>query len=74
LALDDQTIVRYGRPENLRGKNSVLLSLLARVTAEGRHVAYIDVRVPTNPALGPPITATQPSTSASPTPTPTTIP
>ena len=53
LALDDETIVRYGAPEQLRGKNSVLLALLRSVRAEGHSVSYIDVRVPTNPALGP---------------------
>jgi cell division protein FtsQ len=68
FALDDQTIVRYGRPESLRGKNAVLISLLRTIATEGRRVAYIDVRVPTNPALGPPVVV---SSTPAPTPVPT---
>jgi cell division protein FtsQ len=69
FALDDQTIVRYGRPETLRGKNAVLISLLRTIATEGRHVAYIDVRVPTNPALGPAVTVSAtPVPTAAPTP------
>ena len=63
FALDDETIVRYGAPEHLGAKNSVLVALLRSIRAEGRSVSYIDVRVPTNPALGP-------STEPLPTPTP----
>lgn len=58
FALDDQTIVRYGAPEHLAGKNSVLSALLKGLAAQGKRVSYIDVRVPATPALGPPVTAT----------------
>ncbi|MGH2809082.1 MAG: cell division protein FtsQ/DivIB [Actinomycetota bacterium] len=70
FALDDQTIVRYGRPESIRGKNAVLISLLRTLAREGRRVAYVDVRVPTNPALGPPVVATLPTPGVTPAPTP----
>ena len=56
LVLDDQTTVRYGAPEHLAGKNSVLTALLKSLAADGQRVTYIDVRVPTNPAVGPPLT------------------
>ncbi|MDQ3941279.1 MAG: hypothetical protein M3238_08015, partial [Actinomycetota bacterium] len=56
FALDDQTVVRYGAPERVRAKNAVLVALLARLRAEGRAGSYVDVRVPTNPAVGPAIT------------------
>ncbi len=68
FALDDQTIVRYGAPEHLNGKNSVLSALLRQLSAQGRRVSYIDVRVPTSPALGPPVTA-PPPTDTMPVPT-----
>jgi cell division protein FtsQ len=51
LALDDDTVVRYGAAESMAAKGSVLRALLARVRAEGASVAYVDVRVPANPAI-----------------------
>lgn len=51
LLLADETQVRYGAAERLRAKNEVLAALLARLRAEGRRVTYVDVRVPTSPAV-----------------------
>ncbi len=51
LSLDDGTQIRFGAAESLRSKNEVLEVLLAQVRAEGVPVAYIDVRVPTSPAV-----------------------
>jgi cell division protein FtsQ len=51
LSLDDDVVVRYGAAESMAAKNSVLRAVLARVRAEGRSVAYIDVRVPGSPAI-----------------------
>lgn len=68
LVLDDQTTVRYGAPEHLAGKNSVLTALLKSLAADGKKVTYIDVRVPINPAVGPPVTAPV-TTTVTPAPT-----
>lgn len=51
FSLTDNTLVRYGSATRLRAKNRVLLAVLARLDQEGRVAAYIDVRVPTNPAV-----------------------
>lgn len=65
LALRDGTLVRYGGADHLAAKNKVLRAVLDRLEAENRHATYIDVSVPSTPAIGPaPATAT-------PTPTPT---
>ena len=53
--------IRFGAAEQLAAKNEVLRSLLQRLRREGRSAGYIDVRVPTSPAV----------TEAAPTPTPT---
>jgi cell division protein FtsQ len=45
------TQVRYGAAEHMRAKNEVVRVLLARTQSEGEPAAYIDVRVPSNPAL-----------------------
>jgi cell division protein FtsQ len=45
------TVVRFGAAERLEAKNEVLKALLARLREEGSSPAYIDVRVPTNPAV-----------------------
>ena len=44
--------VRYGAAERLRAKNAVLRALLGRIGADAASVSYIDVRVPTSPAVG----------------------
>lgn len=53
LSLVDDTLVRYGAPEDLRAKNKIVRVLRARLQARGQRAAYIDVRVPTTPAIGP---------------------
>lgn len=53
LSLVDDTLVRYGAPEDLRAKNKIVRVLRARLRARGQRAAYIDVRVPTTPAIGP---------------------
>lgn len=51
LRLRDGTEVRLGGPSNLRGKGAALEAVLRSLG--DRRVAYIDVRVPTAPAVGP---------------------
>lgn len=51
LFLRDDTQVRYGSARNLDDKHKVLRAVLARLRNEGRTVAYIDVRAPSNPAV-----------------------
>jgi cell division protein FtsQ len=46
-------LVRVGAAESLRAKAAVLGALLRRMTAEGMTASYVDVRVPSSPALGP---------------------
>lgn len=52
LTMTDGRVVRYGAAENLHAKNEVLAALLRRVAVEQTPVAYIDVRVPSAPAVG----------------------
>ena len=54
LTLVDGTQIRYGAAERLDAKNEVLLALRKRLAEEGKLTSYIDVRVPTSPAVGPP--------------------
>lgn len=51
LSLDDGTQVRYGAATRRRAKNAVVTALLERVGDQGQPPSYIDVRVPTNPAI-----------------------
>jgi cell division protein FtsQ len=80
LALKDGTTVRYGPPTDMKDKNQVLLALLHKVFVEGTGASYIDVRVPTSPAVGPPAGSTGPlpsptaTPSAAPSPTATSTP
>jgi cell division protein FtsQ len=62
LSLDDDVVVRYGAAESMAAKNSVLRAVLTKVRAEGRQVAYIDVRVPASPAISPAAVGTSPAT------------
>ena len=84
VSLVQGTVVRFGAAERLEAKNEVLKALLKRLRVEGSSPAYIDVRVPTNPAVSldqaltatevPAVTASpiaSPSPAASPEPTPT---
>lgn len=66
FSLADGTQIRFGAAESLEAKNEVLLALLAQMRAEGTSAGYIDVRVPTSPALSP-----APAGTASVTPAPT---
>lgn len=54
FTLVDGTQIRYGAAERLDAKNEVLQALRKRLDEEGRLTSYIDVRVPTSPAVGPP--------------------
>lgn len=51
LVLADGTQVRYGAPESMAAKNEVLRALLAQLEAEGSLATYIDIRVPSRPAV-----------------------
>jgi cell division protein FtsQ len=51
FSLVTHTVVRFGAAERLDAKNKVLRALLARLRSEHVTPAYIDVRVPTNPAV-----------------------
>lgn len=53
FSLSDGTLIRYGAAERMEAKNEVLSALLERLAQEGRTAAYIDVRVPTSPAVAP---------------------
>lgn len=64
FSLDDGTLIRFGAAEKLRAKNQVLSALLAKLAQQNRSAAYIDVRVPTSPAVSP-------RSGAAPTPAPT---
>jgi cell division protein FtsQ len=64
FTLADGSVIRFGAAEQLAAKNEVLKSLLKRLKSEGRRAGYIDVRVPTSPAV----------TEASPTPAPSVSP
>lgn len=73
LSLADGTVVRFGAAEDLLAKNRVLKALLERLKREGRKVAYVDVRVPTSPAIQegtptPPGAVATPAPSATPSP------
>lgn len=51
FSLGDGTQVRYGSPEERASKNEVLRVLLRRQRSREGPAAYIDVRVPTSPAV-----------------------
>ena len=53
LSLESGLLIRLGAAEKLRAKSSVLTALLGRIRSEGVGVGYVDVRVPTSPAVGP---------------------
>lgn len=54
FTLVDGTQIRYGAAERLDAKNEVLLTLRKELAEQGTVTSYIDVRVPTSPAVGPP--------------------
>jgi cell division protein FtsQ len=76
LALSDGTQVRYGAPEEMANKNEVLTKLRARLAREENFATYIDVRVPSRPAVAAAPPEPEPSGANPmepvPTPSPTT--
>lgn len=67
FSLEGGTVIRFGAAEQLDAKNEVLRALFEDLGSDGGGVAYIDVRVPTSPAVSGPAVAPSPG-SASPTP------
>ena len=70
FSLADGTLIRFGAAERLEAKNQVLGALLAKLAQQGRSAAYIDVRVPTSPAVAPRSSAV-PTATPAPSPSPT---
>lgn len=66
LSLRDGTQIRFGAAESLDAKNKVLQALLAQLRESGGSGGYIDIRVPTSPAVSdaPAATGTSPPRSA----------
>jgi cell division protein FtsQ len=52
LSLESGLLVRLGAAEKLEAKSSVLTALLERLRRESATAGYVDVRVPTSPAVG----------------------
>jgi len=63
FSLSSGTVIRYGSAEQIKAKNEVLAALITRLGWERRSVSYVDVRVPRNPAVGPPLQVPSPSPS-----------
>jgi cell division protein FtsQ len=74
LVMSGDLLVRYGAAEHLKAKNEVLKALIARVRQQGITAAYLDVRVPTSPAISPAIPTPAPVAAPLPTPTPSPTP
>jgi len=70
LVMSGDLLVRYGAADHLEAKNEVLMALLARLRQRGTTAAYVDVRVPTSPAISPVTAAPTPAPVASPAPSP----
>jgi cell division protein FtsQ len=70
FSLEDGTLIRFGAAERLAAKNQVLDALLDRLKQQGRVAAYIDVRVPTSPAVAPRTGAVVTGATPAATPTP----
>lgn len=64
FTLVDGTQIRYGAAERLDAKNEVVLALRKQLSEEGKITSYIDVRVPTSPAIGPPPPAVAPASTS----------
>lgn len=71
FSFGDHTLVRYGSSRDRAAKRRVLLALLDRIEERGLRASYIDIRVPTNPAIAP---LESPTVSPTPPPSPTTTP
>ena len=54
FTLEGGLLVRYGSADELRDKHEVVMALLERLKQEPTPATYIDVRVPSNPALANP--------------------
>lgn len=66
FSLESGTVVRFGAAQQLDAKNQVLRALFERLGPDGGGAAYIDVRVPTSPAVSGPRPGGSPSPGASP--------
>ena len=51
LKLKGGPLVRYGAAEDMAAKNEVIRVVLKRLRSSGRAAGYVDVRVPTAPAI-----------------------
>ena len=71
FSLTSGTVIRFGAAEQLDAKNEVLQALFDDLGPDGGGAAYIDVRVPTSPAVSGPAASPTPG-APTPTPTPTT--
>lgn len=69
FSLVDRTLIRYGSAHMLTAKARVLDALLQRLREQGRVAAYIDVRVPSSPAIAPAAPSATPTPGVSPSPT-----
>lgn len=65
FSLADGTLIRFGAAERLGAKNQVLNALLTNLRQSQKSAAYIDVRVPTSPAVAPRSAAPEPTPSPS---------
>lgn len=54
FSLEGGTVIRFGSAEQLQAKNEVLQALFDDLGPDGGGAAYIDVRVPTSPAVSGP--------------------
>ncbi|MDQ4143602.1 MAG: FtsQ-type POTRA domain-containing protein [Actinomycetota bacterium] len=61
FSLEGDTLLRYGAAEQMGDKNEVALALVERFAPGSEPLDYIDVRVPSNPAVssGPPQAASE---------------
>ena len=71
FSLTSGTVIRYGAAEGIDAKNEVLRALFEDLGSDGGGAAYIDVRVPTSPAVSGSQASPSPGApSSSPSPTP----
>lgn len=71
FSLTSGTVIRFGAAEDIGAKNEVLRALFEDLGSDGGGAAYIDVRVPTSPAVsgqGPTPAPVAPSPTSSRTP------
>ena len=70
FSLQSGTVIRFGAAEQLAAKNEVLKALFDDLGSDGGGAAYIDVRVPTSPAVSGPAASPSPGVSPAGTPSP----